>query len=209
MIDPEDFVPTPTSVALDVAGAVLPPGVRVAGKGLKALKALKGANAAERLAANLLKADDIIQTGMSESPRIPANLATEIKELLANSDYDLHGLRIVTDAQRLDPRLTRKLKKLRVGEEAPASWEWVDGMPTKRRLPGASAVKLDDYAVAHTDADLAARIEKGLQRVSGYTGDQLVLLGTKERFWPGNDPSEIVMQRPLVIGSWQLGPKTK
>lgn len=144
----------------------------------------------------------------THEPRIPANIAAEVRDLIRNSDYDVHGLRIVTDAKKLDPRL-RGPKALKVGQEAPASWEWKDGMPTRKRLPGASAVKVDEYAVSHSDADLAARIEKGLKQVEGYTGGQLVLLGTKERFWPGGDPSELVMQRPIVIGSWQLGPPKK
>lgn len=55
VIDPDEFVPTPTSTAIDIGTAAIPPGWRIVGKGVKALKS-PGARTALREVSAIPKA---------------------------------------------------------------------------------------------------------------------------------------------------------
>jgi hypothetical protein len=84
VIDPEEFVPTPTSTAIDIGMAALPPGMRIIGKGMKAIK---GAKAAKGLFPGKQTLAGLIKTP-------PQDLARFSKELVHEpelSDIRLKG----------------------------------------------------------------------------------------------------------------------
>ncbi len=77
----------------------------------------------------------------------------------------------------------------------PCSRRWYQGEPEETMLSGTSSIEIQKEELNN--------IEQAYQKVSNYDGNMIYFLSSDE-IYPGDDPGEIVMVEPKIIGKYEI-----
>jgi hypothetical protein len=103
--------------------------------------------------------------------------------------FQFFGVRSMTP----NPKNTKRIKKIKVGQAAPKSRNWVDGCATSAKLGGTCAIALSYCTIE----DTVEGLEWAMSVSSIYDGQKCIVAGLAIEY--GQDANEVILTGAKII----------